>query len=119
MSSAPSSSCMVFWKPRIAVLGPFVHILNLGSVTRSFDILNHETVGTGSPTTSRKQKTFSPSVEENLSEGLMNLGSFPLATKGDEFCSQSQSFSPFSSLGLSEPLRPPPPLAGISPRPMV
>ena len=34
----PSSSCLVFWNPRIAVLGPLVHILHLGSVLRSLDI---------------------------------------------------------------------------------
>ena len=51
--------------------------------------MNHVTVGTGSPTTSMVQNTFSPSVDENLSEGLMNFGSFPLATSGEEVFSQS------------------------------
>ena len=53
--------------------------------------LNHVTVGTGSPTISMVQNTFSPSVDENLSEGLMNFGSFPLATIGVDVFSQSWS----------------------------
>jgi len=69
--------------------GPFVHCLHLGSVVRSLDALNHVTVGIGSPTMSKKQNAFSPSVEENLSEGSMNFGSFPLAASGMEAFSQS------------------------------
>ena len=59
------------------------------STWKSQHTLNHVTVGIGSPWTSRKQKTFSPSVEENLSDGLMNFGSFPFATIGVDSCSQS------------------------------
>merc|ERR1719228_879276 len=40
--------------------------------------------------------TSSPSVDENLSEGLMNFGSFPLATSGEEVFSQSHSALPSS-----------------------
>ena len=51
--------------------------------------LNHVTVGTGSPVMFNVQNTFSPSVEENLSEGLMNFGSFPLGANGVDPFSQS------------------------------
>ena len=51
--------------------------------------LNHVTVGTGSPTMSRKKKQLFPSSEDTLSDGFTNFGSFPLATRGDEVFSQS------------------------------
>merc|ERR1711936_320827 len=82
--------------------GAFVHCLHLGSVDKSLDALNHVTVGAGSPTISKVQNTFSPSVEENLSDGLMNLHSFPLPTSGEEVLSQSQLTSDSLSPGFRD-----------------
>merc|ERR1711936_288674 len=91
--------------------GAFVHCLHLGSVDKSLDALNHVTVGAGSPTISKVQNTFSPSVEENLSDGLMNLHSFPLPTSGVEVLSQSQLTSDSLSPGFRDFFR-----AGPAPR---
>jgi hypothetical protein len=50
---------------------------------------NHSNLGMGSPVISRMTKACSPSVDENLSGGFTNFGSFPEADSGVEVLSQS------------------------------
>jgi hypothetical protein len=58
---------------------------------------NHSNLGMGSPVISKMTKACSPSVDENLSGGFTNFGSFPEADSGVELLSQSYTQQLYST----------------------